>query len=234
MHLLCLENVPILEQLHIEEALLRADDRNWCIVNKGSPTAIVMGISGKADEHINPMAMQKCAVPLIRRFSGGGTVIVDEQTCFYTLIGNKELLDVPCYPDQLLKWTEKLYAPAFEGSHFALRDNDYVIGEKKIGGNAQYISKHRWLHHTSFLWDYEAAKMEYLLMPKRVPAYRKGRPHTDFLCCLRHHFDDVHHFQQRMLKALRSHFNFLEVSLDSLTSVRESSYRRSTHLIENF
>ena len=49
LHLLRLENIPILEQLAIEEALLRTDHRNICIVNSGTPPAIVMGISGKAE-----------------------------------------------------------------------------------------------------------------------------------------------------------------------------------------
>ena len=45
--LLRLQNVPILRQLLLEEALLRADSNNWCIVNNGtSVPAIVMGISG--------------------------------------------------------------------------------------------------------------------------------------------------------------------------------------------
>jgi hypothetical protein len=45
---------------------------------------------------------------------------------------------------------------------FALRENDYVLGAHKIGGNAQSISKNRWVHHTSFLWDFESTRMEYL------------------------------------------------------------------------
>lgn len=45
--LLRLQNVPILRQLLLEEALLRVDSNNWCIVNDGtSVPAIVMGISG--------------------------------------------------------------------------------------------------------------------------------------------------------------------------------------------
>ena len=45
--LLQLRHFPILEQLKMEEALLRSDNRNWCIINQGSPVSIVMGISGK-------------------------------------------------------------------------------------------------------------------------------------------------------------------------------------------
>ena len=42
-----LRQVPILRQLHLEEALLRADEGNWCILNDGTAQpAIVLGISG--------------------------------------------------------------------------------------------------------------------------------------------------------------------------------------------
>lgn len=47
VRLLRLRNFPILQQLHIEEALLRASSDNWFIVNDGTPDpAVVLGISG--------------------------------------------------------------------------------------------------------------------------------------------------------------------------------------------
>ena len=47
VRLLRLAGTPILQQLKIEEALLRADAQNWLVVNDGSSIpAIVMGISG--------------------------------------------------------------------------------------------------------------------------------------------------------------------------------------------
>lgn len=70
---------------------------------------------------------------------------------------------------------------------FKLREHDYVFGDKKVqqsrrnnttyytlltrvisprltqfGGNAQSITKDRWVHHTSFLWDFDPANMDYL------------------------------------------------------------------------
>ncbi|KAM7502429.1 hypothetical protein LguiB_001333 [Lonicera macranthoides] len=47
MNLLKLKGVPILQQLHLEERLLRTSSNNWCITNDGTtyiPT-IVMGFS---------------------------------------------------------------------------------------------------------------------------------------------------------------------------------------------
>jgi len=47
MNLIKLKGVPILQQLHLEECLLRTSSHNWCIINQGTnhPT-IVMGVSG--------------------------------------------------------------------------------------------------------------------------------------------------------------------------------------------
>lgn len=47
MNLVRLNRTPILQQLHLEEKLLRKSSDNWCIINDGTDTpAIVMGISG--------------------------------------------------------------------------------------------------------------------------------------------------------------------------------------------
>ena len=232
-HLLTFKNMPIFEQLQIEEALLRADNRNWCILNVGSPPAVVMGISGKQNQLINPAKMEQNPLPIIRRFSGGSTVVVDEHTCFYSLIGNRSMLDFPCYPEALLSWTEKLYAPAFSGIEFALRDNDYVIGNHKFGGNAQYISKERWLHHSSLLWDYKEGLMDYLLMPPKMPAYRQQRSHSSFLSGLSNYFDCKVSFNNKMLSAIENQFTLIPTSVESIASILERDYRRFTRM-ENF
>src|SRR5581483_7899335 len=84
LHFILLKNIPIHQQLQLEEAILRTDDRNWCLINEGSPPAIVMGISGKPEMLINHVHFQKSPVPVIKRFSGGGTVFIDPSTIFMT------------------------------------------------------------------------------------------------------------------------------------------------------
>lgn len=79
--------VGIFEQLRIEEILMRHDQSNWCFVNRNiSPPTVVLGISGKVDELVEAEACLRDSVPLIKRFSGGGTVIVDENTYFVSFI----------------------------------------------------------------------------------------------------------------------------------------------------
>lgn len=50
---------------------------------------------------------------------------------------------------------------------------DYCFGERKFGGNAQAITRGRWLHHTTFLWDFDDCNMGLLKHPERAPAYRE-------------------------------------------------------------
>lgn len=178
----------LFEQLQLEEALLRADDRNWCIVRHGAPLSVVMGISGKVDELLNVEAIGDTSV--IRRFSGGGTVVVNQDTLFVTLIGNHSLLPCAPFPCPIMKWTASIYRPVLGQYNFALRENDYVLGERKCGGNAQSLIKGRFLHHTSFLWDFSDEQMGMLKMPARTPQYREGRGHSAFLCRLKEFLSD--------------------------------------------
>eukprot|EP00968_Pinguiococcus_pyrenoidosus_P003776 scaffold251_cov230-Pinguiococcus_pyrenoidosus.AAC.7 len=54
----------------------------------------------------------------------------------------------PIYADVL----NRLQASA-RGDDGVLVENDYVVGDRKFGGNAQSITSGRWLHHTSFLFE---------------------------------------------------------------------------------
>ena len=174
LNLILLNQYSILEQLHLEEALLRADKHNWCLINLAPSEAIVMGISAKPENVVDLERWHHKPIPLIRRFSGGGTVFIDENCVMSSFICNQEDMGVPCYPQPVFQWCEALYRPIFQGLEFSLRENDFVMGNKKFGGNAQYMTKNRWLHHTSFLWDYCNQKMEYLKMPIEVPKYRSS------------------------------------------------------------
>lgn len=109
-------------------------------------------------------------IPLIRRFTGGGTVIVDDQTLFTTFIMNAKHAECDPYPRNIMHWSADIFRLVFDDAkNFGLSEHDYTLGNAKIGGNAQAIVKDRWCHHTSFLWSYDPRRMQYLLMPKKRP-----------------------------------------------------------------
>ncbi|MBM3208393.1 MAG: lipoate--protein ligase family protein [Chlamydiae bacterium] len=222
------EEMTIFDQLILEEHLLRNDFRNFCVVNKGSSPAIVMGISGKAHELVDLDKAKKDSIPIIKRFSGGGTVIVDTNTIFVTFIFQKDSFSFPAYPEKIMKWTEEIYKPVFP-ELFALRENDYTFDALKFGGNAQYIKKDRWLHHTSFLWDFENSNMDLLLHPKKTPSYRDGRSHQDFLCKLKDHLPSKDSFILNLKNSLTKQFEIEDIQKSDIEI--SSTERVSTVLI---
>lgn len=233
MNLVRLKGTPILEQLHLEERLLRTSSDNWCIVNDGTnvPT-IVMGMSGKPSQLLEVGPVMEDRIPVIKRFTGGGTVIVDKSTLFVSLICNKD--DVPNvqpYPRSVMAWSGSLYDEVFKSVNgFQLRENDYVFGDRKFGGNAQSIIKNRWIHHTSFLWDYDVRNMAYLKLPSRVPQYRLERDHTDFVCRMKDYIERSD-FVEKTVKAVRNQFTLKQVNLEDIDSYAKGGYLKTTRLL---
>jgi len=189
------------------------------IANEPNPRSmVVMGISGKAERLLNIRNVVDDQLLVVKRFSGGGTVVMDENAIWTTLIaGRKEetqeqqeqQLCKP-YPREIMKWTaDAIFEPTFGILNanaaaatsqvlpeFSLREDDYVLTmdtkTRKMGGNAQAIvGKQGWLHHTSFLWDYEDINMErYLKLPEKRPDYRRDRSHKDFLVKLKDYYGE--------------------------------------------
>ena len=233
----------MLRQLRLEETLFRANDENWAIVNDGAPRrAIVLGISGKPHRLIDVAAAHEDDVLVIKRFTGGGTVVVDADTQFVSLVMNGDAIpNVPFFPRPLMRWTGDLYGGVVGTNddsgvfrdlpNWRLHQDDYVVETRselasndrddrvdrvdargdeprsflKVGGNAQSISKTRFVHHTSFLWDFDVATMKkYLAVPEKQPAYRENRAHEAFLAPLSRWMADRNALRDRLPGALRA------------------------------
>lgn len=233
----------VLRQLRLEETLFRANDENWAIVNDGAPRrAIVLGISGKPHRLIDVAAAHEDDVLVIKRFTGGGTVVVDADTQFVSLVMNGDAIpNVPLFPRPLMRWTGDLYGGGVGTNddtgvfrdlpNWRLHQDDYVVETRselasndrddrvdrvdargdeprsflKVGGNAQSISKTRFVHHTSFLWDFDVATMKkYLAVPEKQPAYRENRAHEAFLAPLSRWMADRNALRDRLPGALRA------------------------------
>jgi len=125
-------------------------------------------------------------------------------------------------------------------SHFQKTDRkpkkksfaDFVLGEKKIGGNAQAISGGRWLHHTSFLYDYKEDTMRLLKHPPKCPEYRKGREHADFVTKLRHVESDRSRFVKGIEMSIESNgFVPVPASLDVIQDAVQANTLVGTRVL---
>ncbi|OEU23607.1 hypothetical protein FRACYDRAFT_179099 [Fragilariopsis cylindrus CCMP1102] len=179
---------------------------------------IVMGIGGKPQKLLNIKNVINDKILVVKRFSGGGTVVMDENAIWTTIIAgrrrkpklkhdhhddnddnddNDEVFCKP-YPRSIMEWTANAVYEITTLPKFSLREDDYVLnGTKKMGGNAQAITgRQGWLHHTSFLWDYKDVNMErYLKLPEKRPEYRSNRTHQDFLVKLKDYYGKDHDYR---------------------------------------
>jgi len=79
----------------------------------------------KISELVEVRSVLRDQIPVIRRFTGGGTVIVDQGTIFVTLICNKDAVpDIQPFPRSIMSWSGQLYSQVFKGiGDFQLREN---------------------------------------------------------------------------------------------------------------
>ncbi|NBO24327.1 MAG: lipoate--protein ligase family protein [Chlamydiae bacterium] len=231
-YLLITENVSIFEQLKIEEGFLRTQKKNLIWINMGSKESCVLGISSKIEELLDLEKAKNRSCEVIRRYSGGGTVVVDSDTIFVTFIFNLEDLGLPPFPQPLMEWSKQFYARFMGSIGFDLKENDYVIDEKKFGGNAQYLTKGRCVHHSTLLFDMNEELMQILTLPKKRPIYRQERDHHAFLTLLKAHFPTKKNFVENLIDSIEQTFNIELVSLDQIKSQLTTPYRQSTHTID--
>lgn len=197
MTVLRLRNQPIAQFLLLEQQLLQKEQGAILLINEGTLPAIVLGCSNKETEWLH----QTVPLPIVRRCTGGGAVVVDEQTLFVSWIfDRKEGLS---HSEELLSWTTELYQKAHPFLPFSRKNQDYAIGDCKIGGNALYFKKSRALQHTSFLFDYLPERMSCLKMPPTSPPYRNGRTHDQFLSKLSGYFPSMSAFIDPFIEVAR-------------------------------
>ncbi len=148
---------------------------------------IVLGRTGNLQEDVDIQRAQEEKIPILRRFSGGGTVIQGKGCMNFTLILSKDR-------DPALKDITKSYLYILGKVSEALSllgiptrfkpTSDLVIGndEKKFSGNAQHRGRQYVLHHGTILYNFDLQMIAgFLKMPRAVPEYRGGRSHLDFV-----------------------------------------------------
>jgi len=221
-----LKRTPIYRQLEMEEALLRVGRGNWCLMNDGTDPAIVMGMTSTSSE-----VVEGCRLPLIRRFSGGGIVVVDEETLFFSLILDEQSLPCAKNPVDVMAWTGKLLAPAFVPHVLSLEEQDYVIDGQKIGGNAQSFSCGRVVHHTSFLWSWSEENMAFLHAPQRQPAYRQHRSHSAFCNKLSRYFSAKEQVFGAIEACLQTNFHCQVVHESAIDDVLCQPHRKALTML---
>jgi len=158
---------------------------------------IVLGRIGKEQEDVKISEVRKDRIVVLRRSSGGGTVLQGKGCLNYSLVLSKErhpqITDLrKSYKVILGKVIETLKQLGVKAMFNPISDIALVENERKISGNAQKRSKKYILHHGTILYDFDIEMIErYLKIPKDIPNYRRGRTHFDFVANVPLAVDDI-------------------------------------------
>jgi lipoate-protein ligase A len=155
---------------------------------------VVLGRSGTVEEEVNVSACKAAGIPVLRRSSGGGTVLQGPGCLNYSLVlslaDRPALLNVPnSYSTTLTQ-----IAGAINLAGLEVRSSDILLDGKKVSGNAQRRTKGWLLHHGTILYGLDISLMERVLLePKKRPPHRRGRTHRQFVTTLDIHAEDFKH-----------------------------------------
>lgn len=191
MHRLDLTLPTLAENLALDESLLLDAVagappvlRLW----KWPSFAVVMGAGGKRCEEANVPRCEADTVPIVRRSSGGGTVLLGPGCLLYSLV-----LPIDAHPDfgdlhRSYRHIAARLAAALAAvkpgiSHDGI--SDLVWNDRKVSGNAQQRKRTHFLHHGTLLDDFDLAAIDrYVKHPPKMPNYRRDRPHEEFVANL--------------------------------------------------
>ena len=147
--------------------------------------AVVLGLSQEEERYVDKQEAEKDGVPILRRFSGGGTVFIHKGCLVYTIVTT---LTPPFKRFDVMGAYRTAFMPvieAFQKQGIALEFHepcDLAIDGRKIAGNAQSQRQGALLIHGSFLVDPDLIRIKrYLKEPDVRPDYRASRRHEDFL-----------------------------------------------------
>ena len=190
MHLLDLTLPDPTENLALDEALLLAAEdggadvlRLWELPG----LAVILGSGGSVAIDVNVAACEADHVPILRRASGGGTVLLGPGClCFSLVLGYDRapgLDQIRASNRYILDRVRTALAPVAPANPEGT--SDLAVNGIKISGNAQQRKRTHLLHHGTLLCGFDLGLIaKYLHAPERQPDYRRNRPHAEFVANL--------------------------------------------------
>ncbi len=148
---------------------------------------IVLGHSNLRAREVRLERCEADGVPVLRRCSGGGTVVQIPGVLNYSLVlripGSGPLATIPGANREIMGRICRALAalPGLSGQLSVRGTTDLCLGERKVMGNAQRRKREALLFHGSILLSADLSLIDrWLEFPSRVPDYRGGRGHGEF------------------------------------------------------
>ena len=179
----------LLEEAH-EGVIAAPIVRTWM----ATQPMVVVGSSSRIDQEVDRAACAERGVGIVRRPSGGATVVLGPGCLMWTVVAPYpqgvpplEQIHAGMLEPLCAALAAALARPGIEVARYGTSDIVLVnAGEAhKISGNALRVRRHGVLYHGTLLDDFDIDLVGNILKhPPREPAYRAGRPHAAFLANL--------------------------------------------------
>jgi len=146
---------------------------------------VVLGAGCRFADETDVAACEADGVPILRRSSGGGTVLLGTGCLCYSLVLSYDrspaLREIRSSYLFILERVRQALAGIAPGIACA-GTSDLAIAGRKFSGNSQQRKRDHLLHHGTLLYKFDIELMNrYLRFPARQPEYRAGRSHGEFL-----------------------------------------------------
>jgi lipoate---protein ligase len=147
---------------------------------------VVLGYSKKIEEEVFEDECDRLGIPILRRESGGGTVLQGPGCLNYTLVlpieSAPELETITGANRYIMQRTRTALASLVPGKLEIQGHTDLTLDGLKFCGNAQRRKRRCLLFHGAFLLEFDLTLISKTLrLPRQQPDYRKNRPHESFL-----------------------------------------------------
>jgi len=189
----------------------------------------VVGYGGKTESEVDLAFCRQNTIPILRRCTGGGTVLQGPGCLNYSLILRIEqsgpVDSIPATNKYILDRHRAALA-ALLGAHVEMQgQTDLAIGGLKFSGNSQRRKKLFLLFHGSFLLHLDISLVQKALpLPARQPPYRGNRSHIDFLMNVK---VPAHSLKDTLRTAWNATELLEQIPLERISALAESKYATS-------
>ena len=181
------QGVTATEHLEAEWRLFQALEAgatgSLCRTWETSRAVVVVGRNTSIADDVIEDACLRDAVPVLRRFSGGGAVVLGPGCLNYAL--GVSLVSHPALENVAISFStilQRITAALSVSGLVVAGGTDLALDGRKVSGNAQRRGRRALIHHGTLLYAFDSSLADrYLRVPRRQPAYRAGRQHTDFI-----------------------------------------------------
>jgi lipoate---protein ligase len=220
----------LIENLALDEALLLEAEagagdilRFW----EWPDPAVVVGAGGQRHAEVDVARCRQDGVPIVRRSSGGGTVLLGPGCLLYSVV--LRMSDRPELADLRASYRvigDRLKSTFAEVGAEVDGQSDLVVAGRKFSGNAQQRKRSHLLHHGTILYGFDIARISvYVKHPPRMPDYRGGRPHGDFVTNVPM---PVERIKTRLAEAWQATESASEVPMESVERLIHEKYGRDS------